>query len=760
MRRTPKRLALTCSLALAAMMLAGCAADRYHHEGLNLLEDGQFEQGIAKLAKASEAEPTNARFRMDLAVQKELQFNRWLIQAGAERSAGHLDAAETLYKRVLASDPGNARAQEGLSAVTRDRRQSPLIEQAKAAIDKKDTELATSLVDQLAEESPDRVELRELRRQIREAQAQQGREEPALKPGDAPPVSLHFNDASVRMVFEAISRSSGVNFLYDRDVRPELRTSISLNDAPVADAIELLLQTNQLQKKVLNSKTMLIYPNTPEKLKEYRELVVRAFYLSNANAKQTEAMLKGLLKLDDLYVDERLNLIVMRDTPEAIRVAEKVIAMQDVAEPEVMLEVAVMEVSRSRLTQLGIDWPDSVTVTPLSPAGKAAATVSDLQNLNRSRLGISGVSATVNLKRELTDANILANPRIRVRNKEKANILIGDKLPVLTTTATSTGFVSESVQYIDVGLKFNVEPTVYLQDEVAIKVGLEVSTVSKEITTQSGALVYQIGTRNADTILRLRDGETQVLAGLINDEDRASASRIPGLGDMPLLNRLFGSKQRSKNKTEIALSITPHVIRNIARPDAAAGEFWSGTETTLRTRPLMIQSADGSSNKGEVEGGAAQSPSLATGERLTETPPEKVELSWKGPESVKLGQLFKVSLHVKSDGGLRALPLQAFADPAAFQIVKVEEGPFFAQKDGESSFASNIDETAGKMFVGASRSGTSGVKGEDDVMTLTLKAKAAKPDAQVSLLVAKPLANADQSPNVELPAPLLIKVEE
>lgn len=191
----------------------------------------------------------------------------------------------------------------------------------------------------------------------------------------------------------------------------------------------------------------------------------------------------------------------------------------------------------------------------------------------------------LNLKEQDDSTNLLANPRIRVKNREKAKIHIGDRVPVITTTAaTGGGFVSESVNYLDVGLMLEVEPVVYLENEVGIKVGLEVSNIVKEVTgsgNSSNSLTYQIGTRTANTVLRLRDGETQVLAGLISDEDRKSASKVPGLGDFPVLGRLFSSHNDTKNKTEIVLLITPHVVRNITRPAADKTEFYSGSEAAV-----------------------------------------------------------------------------------------------------------------------------------------------------------------------------------
>ena len=177
--------------------------------------------------------------------------------------------------------------------------------------------------------------------------------------------------------------------------------------------------------------------------------------------------------------------------------------------------------------------------------------------------------------------NVLANPRIRVKNREKAKILIGDKVPVVTTTATANVGVASSVSYLDVGLKLDVESTISLQDEVSMKVSLEVSNIVKEIQIQSGGLAYQVGTRTAATTLALRDGETQVLAGLISDDERANLTKVPGLANLPWLGKLFTNQNTTRNKTEIALLITPRIVRNISRPARIDSDLHFGTENTI-----------------------------------------------------------------------------------------------------------------------------------------------------------------------------------
>jgi general secretion pathway protein D len=230
-----------------------------------------------------------------------------------------------------------------------------------------------------------------------------------------------------------------------------------------------------------------------------------------------------------------------------------------------------------------LKYPDSIAWSLVGAAG-VPGTITLPEWLNRSsslvQLTVTNPLFLLSLRQTDGSTSVLANPRIRVKNREKARVHIGDRVPVITTTAAATGgFVSESVSYLDVGLKLEVEPQIYLEDEVGIKVGLEVSNIANVVKgNNNNTLAYQIGTRNASTSLRLRDGETQILAGLISDEDRRSANRVPGLGNLPVLGRLFSSTSDNATKTEIVLLITPRLVRTLARPDARTAEFPAGTE--------------------------------------------------------------------------------------------------------------------------------------------------------------------------------------
>jgi general secretion pathway protein D len=241
------------------------------------------------------------------------------------------------------------------------------------------------------------------------------------------------------------------------------------------------------------------------------------------------------------------------------------------------------------------------------PATTAAFGASRLMRASGPLVGFVATPAiVVNLRQQDGHANVLANPRIRVKNREKAKVHIGDRVPVITTTSTANVGVAASVNYLDVGLKLEVEPTIHLEGDVAIRVGLEVSNIVREVPTTGGGLAYQVGTRNAATVLRLRDGETQVLAGLIQDEERSTSNRLPGVGDLPVLGRLFSSTLDTRGKTEIVLLITPRIVRNLARAEHVQAEFHSGTESAIGAPPLVL----GPTEPGGVSAAGAPSAAL------------------------------------------------------------------------------------------------------------------------------------------------------
>ena len=631
-------------VALLSAVLSGCVADRLHREGMSELNQGEFEDGLSKLAAAVKADPNNLTYRLDWRARKEAAVQQLIAAGDSARAAGKPGEAESAYRRVLVIEPGNDRARRGLDGVEADRRHATRTAHADQLLKGKQLDLAETEVRAVLSEDPGFAPAVALAAAIDAARGPVTAV-PKLRSQDNRPVSLQFRDAPTKMVFEVLARQTGINFIFDKDVKSEGKTTIFVSQVSVEQAIDLILTQNQLARQVLAENMVLIYPNTAAKQKDYQDEIVHTFYLTNAAPKDAESMLKTVLGAKTLYVDERSNEITVRDTPEHVRMAEKLIASLDVPESEVLMEVEVLEITRSLADQLGINYPSNVAfkASSLATPGSAALVLSDIGKQNSNTITVSSLGVSVDLLKTVGLTNVLSSPRIRAKNKEKARVLVGNRVPVVTsgTSATTGGtYSTSSVQYIDVGLTLDVQPTIHLDGDVAIKVGLEVSSILKEIDVPIGnggtTIAYQIGTRNVSTLLELKDGETQVLAGLIQDSDQKNSTHIPGLGDLPILGRLFGSTGTTRDKSEIVLSITPHIIRAQSRPSSESMEFWYGTETQTRSAPFSSTPAGAESGGGPVASMVPGGVSYASGGAAATAGPSPYASSVRGPPPTRI----------------------------------------------------------------------------------------------------------------------------
>ncbi|MCX9155706.1 general secretion pathway protein GspD [Niveibacterium sp. 24ML] len=583
MTRFPR---LAASALLAALLLTGCAGQKAFRAGIELSEQKQYEAALEQYRAAIAADPNNAEYRLSYLKARDQAVALWLAEAERAQAGGRSGEATPIFMRVLRADENNARAIRGLRAMERDNRHAQYLAEAQSAYSQGDLDGAQARLRIVLSENPAYPAAVELNGQIEQRRAQpRGASEQRLSEAFRKPISIEFRDAQLNQVFEVISRASGLNFVLDREVRGDQRTTIFLRNSTVANALALTLLTNQLEQRVLDASSVLIYPATTQKLRDYQALAVKTFMLANGDAKNVANTLRTILKTRDVVVDEKQNMLIVRDTPEALRMAERLILLHDQAPPEVMLEVEILEVQRTRFLKLGIEYPGRATLTPLASNGKSL-TLKDLLDLGTGDIGVAIDPLSINANRTVSDVRVLANPRIRVLNREKAKIVVGQKVPSVTNTTTSTGFVAGSVSYLDVGLKLEVEPTVSPDGEVTIKMALEVSNIIDRTQQKDGTVLYQLGTRNADTMLRLHDGENQVLAGLIDDSQSSGGVRIPGLGDIPGMSRLFGSQTDESRQSEVVLSITPRIVRPAQRPAARDAEFEAGTEASLKALSL------------------------------------------------------------------------------------------------------------------------------------------------------------------------------
>ena len=571
------------------LLIAGCSglspqkpeqSDITFDNAKQLIATGQFETGFAQLQTLAMQHPENAQYRNAFKMQQNLQLAHWLNQADKHLTMAEFEEADSQFRQVLAVEAENARALAGLKQLATAQSHAAMLANAQAAFERGDLESAQNTARAILAESANHAGARRLFENVEKQTIEKKATSPKIKSAFQKPITLELKNVPIKTLFSLIGKTANLNFTFDAELRDDQQTSLFVRNTSIEDAIEVILTTNQLRKKVLNENTMLIYPIS--RSQEYEEQYVRSFYLNNMDAKRAMNLIKTVIKSKDVYIDEKLNTLVMRDSVEAIAVAEKLIASQDFADPEVMLEVEVMEINRRNLEEIGIKYPTQVG---LGVQGKLGSTLTpgrlslaELKSFN-SGLGVFTINDpafTLNLLQQDTDTNLLANPKIRVKNRDKAKIHVGDKIPVLTSVANSTGFVSQTVSYIDVGIKLDVEPTILLQNQVNIKVGLEVSNVTDQVKTDSGVLAYTIGSRNANTTLNLKDGETQILAGLFRDDKQNITNKVPGLASLPLIGRLFTNNNNDKRKNEIVLLITPRILNNISPAKSVYTSFPSG----------------------------------------------------------------------------------------------------------------------------------------------------------------------------------------
>jgi general secretion pathway protein D len=818
--RSAMRRALTIALSVLPVLLTGCAAQKAYRDGQQFVQQGKVDEGLAKLAEAVKQEPQDAQYRATWIGERERALVRYDEQGDRLAASGARDAARKMYEHALAIEPNNERALAGLAALESGARIDGMLGRAEALAARQQPDDALRMLNVVLTEAPANRRALALRRRLN-ADTGAARVEAALAAAYRKPIRIDFRDAPLKQVFEIISHSSGLNFLFDKDVKTDQRTSIFLKNSTIDATVRYLLATNQLAQQVLDENTVLIYPATPAKQKDYQELAVRTFFLSNTDAKTVANTLKTIVKSRDVVADEKLNAVIVRDTPEAIRMAEKLVALQDIAEPEVMLEVEVLEVQRARLQHLGIAWPGSVTVTPLpvgsvvspvvtgsntggtfgsttggsfgttsSTGASPSLTLHDLLNQTSRTLGLSSLQATVNTNLQDSDAKLLTNPRIRVHNHEKAKILIGERVPNITSTATSTGFVSQSVNYLDIGLTLSVEPSIYLDDSVGIKVSLEVSSLLNQVSGAAGTTAYEIGTRTASTVLQLKNGETDVLAGLIDSQERTSGNKLPGLGQLPVLGRLFGATTDDDKNTEIVLSITPHLIRNIQRPDADLAYFTSGTESNMRSMiqsnglPAPAASPSPSLNASSTNEGAARQTSNGSSNGLnngygagngTNGPygangayggsgaygangayggagtgayyggdgsapyvggagagVGTAQMAVQGPPQVKVGDSVSVALTMQADQPVTSVSSNVSFDSTKLQFIGVTEGDFLKQGGSPTSFSNRLAQ-GGHLVLSDSVQGGSGASSPGTFAVLSFKALAATSQTSVQI---------------------------
>jgi len=572
--------------------------------GEELSAAGRWEEAAQYYLEAVSKDPKNIEIRLALARAMQEASQAAVTQGNQFLAAARPDEAAAAYRRALRYNAENRAALEGLERIAVHRQVQERLARARERMDKREWRAAQTEVLMALRLDPENTQARELQQQL----AAQLRAEVPLPKTDGEkaaaelfstqPVTLRFRDTDIKEVFEVFSRTTGVNIITDESL-PAKRVTTFFKDLPMREAFNLILVSNRLFAKRVAANTVIAIPDNPAKRQQYDELMVQTFYLTDADAKVAVNLLRTILNTRQIFVNEKLNALVVRETPEKIELARKLLAANDRGAAEVEIELEVLEVDWNRLENLGIDiQPRTLSVTLNFPT---AIPINDIWNTVKtaSTLSVTNPSLIINLAKNDGSTKILANPTVRILDRQKARLLIGQRYPFVISSLSSvpatagtpttpttpgqtpTGAVTTTetrVEYRDTGLKLTLTPIIHLNGEVTVELNFEISAIGAPITgAPNAALIPPVNTRNLDTFIKVKNGETRLLGGLLQTTDSSANSRIPFLSDIPILGRLFISGDQTGTRTDVLISITPRLVKVLDRPEADIELFPSGT---------------------------------------------------------------------------------------------------------------------------------------------------------------------------------------
>jgi general secretion pathway protein D len=600
-----------------------------------------------------------------------------------------------------------------------------------------------------------------------------------LHPVSSEPVTLHMTE-DTKVIYEAVAKAAGVNVLFDPDLTSK-RVTVDLNSVSLLDALRIVGTISNTFWRPVTENTIFVATNTRAKRTELDEQAVQTFYLSNAwqpnDLTDVQTAIRNVLTNVKAFGVASQNAIVIRGTPDELLLAQKLINDLDKARPEVVVDVAILEVSKNWERTLGIAWPTNygialqapgtsnsntttTTTTTTTAPSTSGPSLYDLAHLKATDFAVTVGSATANLL--LTDSNtkILQNPRLRATDGQKQTMKIGSKIPIATGSYQSSaavsavsGLVNTQFQYTDVGVNIEMTPTVHFDRDVTLKMKIEVTSQSGSVTI-SGVTEPILSQRVVDQVIRLREGEASILGGIQDKQDQTSWTGIPGLSSIPILKYLFGSKDHTVNDDELVFLVVPHVVRSqsIDPVNLRAVDTGEGSSVEIRRIPSGVPEAVPTANPvrpsantrpgfGTVPGQSAMGAAPAalaqidqmgkmTGNSavaaLSPPPPSSgVTMSLIAPGgAVTTGANFSVPIFLNGGTDISTVPLQIHYDPTKLSLVNVDNGGFLGQ-DGQAQELSHREDSPGHILINASRHGVSGVSGSGVICILSFQAKGA-----------------------------------
>jgi general secretion pathway protein D len=583
------RLKIGIAALVATLPLLSCASYSAYQKAQGAEKLKEWDSAVVQYEKALEIDPGNMRYKIALQRSK------------LEASRSHFEKGKALLSSA-GQATGNDRIRLAQLAVTE--------LEITVKLDPTNQFAATEyghavrmIQDTIASMSNDKNSIEAMKKRANITKAQP----PQLNPASNEPISLSFpHETPVKDIYRALGNAFGINILFDQAVKDD-RIAIELKDVTAQQALERVMQAANHFYKVLDEHTIIIVPDNPQARRDYEDLVIRTFYLSNGDAEQVTNVVRTMIEARNVFPLKALNAITIRDTADKVRIAEKIIEANDKAKAEVVVDVELLQMDLDKLRDIGFAISGAsgpITVTGVGADGKPVAfsgtasnsnaTIEQLRHLNSGSFAFAVPSPTYALVKSISDTHLLANPELRISEGEKATLHIGQRIPVPVSTFTSavqggttgggTFAPVTSFQYQDVGIKVSMEPRVHHNNEVTLKLTVEVSNLGAPVKTPGQPDQPTFSTRTIESTIRLKDGETNFLAGLIQQTEEDSNTQTPFLADVPILGRLFTQNHKRTTRTDLVMTMTPHIIRKPDITDDDVAPMWVGTQNNLTFR--------------------------------------------------------------------------------------------------------------------------------------------------------------------------------
>jgi len=536
-------------------------------------------------------------------------------------------------------------------------------------------------------------------------------------------------ETSLRSIFLALGKTSGISLVFDEQFR-DVPFATDLTNMTFEQALRSLCVATKNFHRIIDERTVVVVPDNPMKRMQYEADCIKTFYLSNVSAQEMlgslSTMLRSTAKVPTIIFDKNLNSITVRDTPRVVELAEKLIQIWDKPKGEVVIDLEIMEVSRLKLRQLGISF-DANTIG-LRYGGTTDTTATgwfNLQAIDFSKAANFAISLPVSFLQFLesdTDTKVIAQPRLRGVSDEEIRHMVGQKIPVPLTTFSpfaAGGFAQQPItnyQQQDVGIEVKIKPSVHREKEVTLSLDLKVTSIGGK----GYADIPIINTREVKNVLRLRDGETNLIAGLLRDEERKGLKGLPGLKSLPLLGRLFGAEDTTLEQTDVILTITPYIIRSIPVTAEDGKALWVDVESTSSSRGgqgvLEEDLLDREINLREAE-------AALRARRQQDQGRSQITLSPANSEHPP-GREFRIAVNLSTDQEIGNMSLVLNYDPKLMNLKDVLEGGLMRQFGEKAPFLKNIDNNSGLCTIGFSSPQVGkGIKGGGMLATLLFESK-------------------------------------